>query len=234
MEDIYNNGDYLKNTQTWHTEDSPWKADQILKIMAKNHLSPKSVAEIGCGAGGILHELSRKDQLRTTQFSGYDISPQAIKLANKQTSNRVTFHNEDLFASICQDTFDVLLVIDVFEHVPDYMGFLQKCKVKAEYKIFHIPLEIHVSSALRDTFNKPRYAIGHIHYFSAESALATLRDTGHEVVDHCYTNSAIDLFRHHPSIKRAAANIPRWLFSKFSPKIASRVWGGFSLLVVTK
>jgi hypothetical protein len=78
----------------------------------------------------------------------------------------------------------------VFEHVPDYIGFLEKCKPLAKYKIYHIPLDIHVSSVLRGSFVNARYSVGHLHYFSEESALATLKDTGHEIVDCFYTNGA--------------------------------------------
>jgi hypothetical protein len=128
----------------------------------------------------------------------------------------------------------MLLAMDVFEHVPDYMGFIKGCKRKATYKLYHIPLEIHVSSVLRNSFIQSRYTIGHIHYFSADSALATLRDTGHEVVDFAYTNGALDLFRQQPSVKRAIANGPRWLLSKLSTPLAARLLGGYSLLVLTK
>jgi hypothetical protein len=58
METIYTSGEYLKTTQTWHIEDSPWKANQIIEIICNNHLQPKTIAEIGCGAGAIIEELS--------------------------------------------------------------------------------------------------------------------------------------------------------------------------------
>ena len=71
------------------------------------------------------------------------------------------------------------------------MGFLEKCRAKAEYKIYHIPLDVHVSSVLRNAFIGGRYTLGHLHYFTADSAIATLKDTGHEIVDYLYTNAAL-------------------------------------------
>jgi len=50
-------GNYLENNPTWHIEDSPWKAKQIFKMLNKNSINPKSIAEIGCGAGEILNQL---------------------------------------------------------------------------------------------------------------------------------------------------------------------------------
>ncbi len=141
-----------------------------------------------------------------------------------------------MFAGENENTqkFDVLLVIDVFEHVPDYMGFIELCKLKANYKIYHIPLDIHVSSVLRNSFVRNRYSIGHLHYFTADSALATLKDTGHEIVDYFYTSGSLGNFKHRPSIKTAIANVPRWLFSKLSLPFTARILGGYSLLVLAK
>ncbi|MEJ6643062.1 MAG: class I SAM-dependent methyltransferase, partial [Akkermansiaceae bacterium] len=124
MQNIYTNEDYLKTTKTWHSEDSPWKADQICEIIRRNKLSPRSIAEIGCGAGAILDELSKKPLLKGTNFYGYDISPQAIELCKKIESDRIHFECEDLLEQHDDSKiFDILLVIDVFEHVPDYLGF---------------------------------------------------------------------------------------------------------------
>ena len=234
MENIYTDGQYLDATQTWHAEDSPWKARQIKKIIDKNKLQPNSIAEIGCGSGSILDELSKQPDLQHVCFKGYDISPQAIEIAKKLKNERIEFLQEDILSEDNEKQFDILMVIDVFEHVPDYMGFVDKCKAKAKYKIYHIPLDIHVSSVFRNAFIKNRYTIGHIHYFTADSAISTLRDTGHEIIDSFYTNGAFGLFKKHPSIKKAVANMPRWLFSKFSLPFTARLLGGYSLLVLAK
>ncbi|HED12054.1 MAG TPA: class I SAM-dependent methyltransferase, partial [Gammaproteobacteria bacterium] len=152
MSNIYTSGKYLETTQTWHAEDSPWKAEQILRIIGDSKIHPDNIAELGCGGGVILEELSKKEYLRNVQFKGYDISPQAIELCKKIERERVSFFCQDLLSDNDSDHFDILLVIDVFEHIRDYMGFLEKCRNKAEYKIYHIPLDIHVSSVLRNAF----------------------------------------------------------------------------------
>ena len=232
MSSIYTTGRYLEATgETWHSEDSPWKAEQIIRIIKKNALQPKHIAEVGCGAVQNLVELSKQEYLRECQFVGYDISPQAIKLCAKDAKN-CRFVCEDIFAETGQ--VDILLVVDVFEHVPDYMGFIEQCRQKASYKIYHIPLDIHVSSVLRGSLIRSRYSVGHLHYFTAESALATLEGTGHHIVDYFYTSGALGVFKQHPSVKRAIANGPRWLFSKISLPWTARVLGGYSLLVLAK
>ncbi len=235
MTSIYTSGEYLEFNPTWHSEDAPWKANQIYNLLRRNYVSPKLVAEVGCGAGAILSELSQKPTLSNgVEFRGYDISPQAIKIARSRSADRITFFCEDLFSTQKAGVPDVLLVIDVFEHVPDYIGFIAKCRVAAKFKVYHIPLDIHASSVLRDTFDSARQNLGHLHYFTASSAIATLKDTGHEIVEQCYTRGALGLFSQHPSIKRGLANIPRWLLSKVSVAFTARLLGGYSLLVLAR
>jgi ubiquinone/menaquinone biosynthesis C-methylase UbiE len=234
MENIYKSGKYLQATKSWHAEDALWKAERITAIMDKNSLRPSSIVEVGCGSGAVLQQLSRSPNMQGTRFEGYDISPQAIEIATRTGNERIRFTQGDLFADQEGKTFDLLMAIDVFEHVPDYMGFVDKCRRKATFKIYHIPLDIHVSSVLRNAFIKSRYTIGHIHYFNAESAIATLRDTGHEIIDYVYTDVALGLFSEHPSMKKAVANVPRWLLAQFSVPFAARLLGGYSLLVLSR
>ncbi|MCH7826835.1 MAG: hypothetical protein IIC75_02500 [Bacteroidetes bacterium] len=46
MKNIYNDGTYINNNPTWHEADSPWKANQILKIINENNLNPSSICEM--------------------------------------------------------------------------------------------------------------------------------------------------------------------------------------------
>jgi SAM-dependent methyltransferase len=237
VSNTYTSGEYLEATGgSWHAEDSPWKAAQIMRIIDRNGMHPKLIREIGCGAGHILGELSKQLYLKDCQFEGYDISPQAIELCENVGVKNCRFFCRDLLDDTADSAqrSDILLVIDVFEHVRDYMGFVGKCRKIADYKIYHIPLDIHVSSVMRNAFIRSRYSTGHLHYFTAESAIATLKDTGHEIVDQFYTNGAFGVFKHHRSIKTAMANVPRWFCSKFSLPFTARIFWGYSLLVLAK
>ena len=46
MDNIYTNQQYLKANPTWHDEDSPWKASQVMALLTRNRLAVKKVAEI--------------------------------------------------------------------------------------------------------------------------------------------------------------------------------------------
>jgi 2-polyprenyl-3-methyl-5-hydroxy-6-metoxy-1,4-benzoquinol methylase len=231
MPSIYEDGRYLDSNPNWHEEDSPWKAAQVARMIARNNLRPSTVCEIGCGTGEVLHQLVlRMDN--GVNFVGYDISPQAIGRANKKESDRLRFRLKDLFEEPTTG-FDIVLAIDVLEHVEDYMGFLRKLKPTGEYKILHIPLELSAQAVLR---SKPilsaRRKVGHLHYFSKDTALATLRDTGYEVLDHFYTCGSFELPSRRWTLK--VMRIPRKLFFSVSQEMTARVLGGFSLLVLAR
>src|SRR5579863_10330445 len=97
-QDLYTlkNSDYKKNNNTWHVEDSPWKARQIFKILQRNKLSPGTIAEIGCGAGEILVQLNNLINLSKIRYEGYDISPDAFELSKTREQENIKFFNEDL------------------------------------------------------------------------------------------------------------------------------------------
>lgn len=80
----YESGDNLAQNPTWDEEDSEWKASQVLKMFDRNHLVPKSVVEVGCGAGGILASLH--DVLPEVEFGGFEIAPDASKFWEKHAS----------------------------------------------------------------------------------------------------------------------------------------------------
>jgi hypothetical protein len=226
--DIYLDETYLDNNPTWHIEDSPWKARQIHTLLDKNKIKANTICEVGCGAGEILKQLSLK--YPSAQLTGYELSPQAFELCKTRTNDKVHYHMENI---IDKDVFfDALLCIDVFEHVEDYIGFLKSIKNKAVYKVFHIPLDISVLSVLRNSMMNARNSIGHLHYFVPETALATLKDSGYEVIDYFFTPSFDDL----PSktIKSKIARLPRKLLYSISPKLMVKLLGGCSLIVLTK
>ncbi|NOX59111.1 MAG: methyltransferase domain-containing protein [Planctomycetes bacterium] len=230
MTKIYEDGEYLENNPSWHEEDSPWKARQIIKMIEKNGLNPTRICEIGCGAGEILCQLS--EHFTGKEYFGYEISPQAFELCEKKTASNRTFFHRDLFEE--KDArFDLVMAIDVFEHVEDCFGFLRNLKETAEYKIFHIPLDLSVQSVLRSSpIIKSRRTVGHIHYFSKETALETLTDTGYEIVDHFYTNGTLELPNR--GWKANLLKIPRKMAFAVSKDHAVRILGGFSLLVLAK
>ena len=230
MSDIYTNDTYIINNPGWHSEDSSWKANQIQQLLIRNRVHAVSVCEVGCGAGQILKELSLK--ISGDIFSGYETSPQAYEICKTKKTKKVNFFKKNITEEAV--FFDLLLCIDVFEHVPDYIGFIEKLKNKAIYKVFHIPLDITVLSVIRGSFIKSRYKVGHLHYFTFETAIATLEDAGYEVIDFFYTKSYECSKNKKIGLIIKALNFIRFLMFLISPHWGVRFLGGGSLIVLTK
>jgi hypothetical protein len=221
--DIYNNGSYLAAHPTWDAEHSPWKAKHVSRMLKKHELNPITVAEVGCGAGEIILSLSQ--DMPQASFLGYEVSVDAFQLARVKQTDRVNFVLDDI--TIKNVRYDLLLTMDVFEHVDDYLGFLRNLRGKSEYKIFHIPLDLSCHSLLRDIPMRNRESVGHLHYFTRNTALATLRDCGYEVIDDFYT-ACIEV---HPTkfstlVRRAAY--------KMSPDATVLLLGGYALMVLAR
>jgi ubiquinone/menaquinone biosynthesis C-methylase UbiE len=200
-----------------------------MKMLARNSISPKKVAETGCGAGEILNQL-HAGMPGDVSFTGYDISSDAINLARQREKERLEFKLENFTET--NEKFDLLLMIDVFEHVNDYLGFLRLCKIKAKDTIFHIPLDISVQAIMRNKLMAVRNSVGHLHYFTKETALATLADSGYEIVDYFYTSGSVDLPQ--KTLKSKLAVLPRKLLFKANKDFSVRILGGCSLLVLAR
>lgn len=226
------NSGYLKSNPTWHTEDSAWKATQILKMIERNKLQPRSVVEIGCGAGEILNQLQQRLPDTRIEFSGYEIAPDAYELARTREKERLHFFREDLLQTA--NTYDLLLMIDVFEHVSDYLGFVKAAGKKAQYKIYHIPLDMSVLSLLTNYPIGARKSVGHLHYFMRDTAFATLTDSGQEIVDWFYTCGAFEVNNKGLGFSGTVINLLRKAVYRIRPHLAVKLFGGFSLLVLTR
>jgi 2-polyprenyl-3-methyl-5-hydroxy-6-metoxy-1,4-benzoquinol methylase len=224
----YVDGTYLEKRPDWFSADSPWKARKIAEIIADNGLRPTTVCEVGCGAGEVLRELSKS--FPTALFDGYEVSPQAYKLCQQRASERVRFHLADLLQ--CEVTFDLLLVIDVFEHLEDYFAFLVQLRSKARQMIFHIPLDLSASALIRPkALVRARQSIGHLHYFTRETALAALEDAGYRVIDHRLTRGALELGK--GGLRTRVGNVPRRILRLLvGDDMTQRLLGGYSVLAL--
>jgi 2-polyprenyl-3-methyl-5-hydroxy-6-metoxy-1,4-benzoquinol methylase len=229
FKDIYADGTYRANNPDWHSADSAWKADRIAAILTRNSVDFTSCIEVGCGAGQVLARLSQ--QMPGKHFSGYDVSPDPAKFWAARPDAGLTYHLQDFTEA--DECSDLLLLIDVFEHIEDYMGFLRKLARRARWFVFHIPLDMHMSGLLRDRQLHARRQVGHLHYFSRATALATLADTGYVVIEDEFTNLS-----HETTEGRRAltifANVARTGLHAISPNLAAKVLGGYSLLALCR
>jgi len=225
---VYKDGRYLARHPCWHTEHSVWKAEQVVRMIRRADLHPKTMCEVGCGAGELLRKIQSCLE-SDCQLIGLDISPQAIELCKSRTNENLRFRlieNEDEIP----DHLDLLISVDVIEHIEDYLGHLRCLRSKAAYKIFHVPLDVSVQSVLRTQgLMSRRDDHSHLHYFTKDTFLRSLTDLGYEVRDIVYTKRSVEIGS---GFTQSMMALARRAAFRLNEDAAARVFGGFSLAVL--
>ncbi len=231
LEDIYRSGTYQELAPSWHVEESAGKAEEIARLLNSHQLAPHTVCEVGCGAGEVLRQLQLKLP-GDCELTGYDISPQAINLARLRENERLHVYLGD-FRTDDTGSYDMLLVLDVLEHLEDYFAFLRSLRTRGTHKVFFFPLDLSVQSVIRPHgLLHTRDAYAHLHYFTKETAVRALQDTGYEVLDAVYTADALNS----PTTLRGRRLLkwPRKVAFALNHDLAVHLLGGYRLLVLAR
>jgi SAM-dependent methyltransferase len=228
MIDIYTSNYYKSKNPEWHLGESQWKAKKIHGSLKRTGINPRSILDYGCGLGGVVHSLKH--------LLGSNVVAEGIDLSSDLIANARLLHGDIVNFNVigenkCEGGYDLILLIDVFEHVSDFYGLLEEVKELAAVKVFHIPLDLNFSNILFKRFTELNLSLGHIHYFNEETVRLTLENLGYELLDVSYTRSSIVFAK---SWKEKLMIFPRLITSIFSPRMSSDLFGGFSLLVVCK
>jgi 2-polyprenyl-3-methyl-5-hydroxy-6-metoxy-1,4-benzoquinol methylase len=225
----YLEGDYLARNPGWHEDDAPWKAAQISGLLGRAGLRPRSICEVGCGSGRVLELVVAA--LPGATGDGYDISPQAGAISASRARVDLRFHQRSPFGR--ERGFDLAMAIDVIEHVEDPFRFARDLSRLGGHQLFHIPLDMNAIAVARGwPVMNARSQIGHLHYFTRDTALALLRESGLEVIAEQYTPWAID--QSYKTWKKRLAAWPRRVAFRISAHASARLLGGWSLLVLTR
>ena len=231
-QDIYRSGEYWSKNETFHEEDGHYKAEHCFRMLNDYGLTkdPLRVLDIGCGGGRFLYHLS---DLMEGEFLGIDVSDQSIGSAIAKHSRKNLSYERKELAQV-EGAFDLVTMNDVFEHVDDYIGFLTLARPLGRLFYFNIPLDMTVLSVFRGSYMKWREDVGHLHYFSKESALATLEYAGFDLVAHRYNNYVLHEVKTRPTIKNILGALPRLATYAVAPDFSVSTLGGASLGVLCR
>lgn len=228
--ELYKDGSYLERNPSWHLEEPPFKVKYILQILRRNSVKIQFICEAGCGVGEVLR-LLQLELPPDTDFTGFDISPQAHELSKSRENAPLRFR----LADITQERgifFDLLLILDVIEHLEDYFSFLRAIRPLAPYKIFHFPLDLSVQAVMRKNgLLKRRVDHAHLHYFSKETVVETLRDTGYLIRDCFYVPRSNEIG---PKRIQKLFRVPRAVLFAVHQDFATRLLGGYTLMILAE
>ena len=116
--------EYLERNPTWDLEYTPLKASIVAGVLANNGIHPASICEVGCGSGGCLAEL--RTIYPEVALSGYDIAPTAASFWTQYDGLNIHFEVGDVLQKTSLKC-EVLLMLDVIEHLPDPTAFFPRC-----------------------------------------------------------------------------------------------------------
>jgi len=144
-----------------------------------DHLPRGSVIEVGCGAGGILRDLT----LRGFNCTGVDSSPAAREVASRMMKGLDGAHLVPSLHELQKESFDYLLSCEVLEHIYDDRTEFQK------WLTFLKPggLVIVAVPAHQESFGPLDKWAGHVRRYDRDQLMGLLDDSGIKLVKlECY------------------------------------------------
>lgn len=149
MDNIYTTDEYLAMNSSLHEEDSSWKIEKILPLVDKFVLQVNkteiNMLDVGGGAGLILKAVAEYIEERyKIKVNKYflDLSPGMLNVQKQNNVDFVEAFNETISqTSISNKKIDLVLMIDILEHVPDDIAALKELARISNYVIFKVPLE---------------------------------------------------------------------------------------------
>jgi len=224
----YLSTEYLRQNPSWDSEDSPWKAGKVCELLETHGLVPQSIVDVGCGAGVVLTELRRS--YPSARISGYDIAPDAERFWEAARASGIELTIGD-FTTASTPPSDLLMALDVLEHLQDPFAFLETIRGRASHYVFHFPLDLSAASVLRETpLLQVRSKVGHVHYYTRGLAVALLEDCGYRIIEARYTGAAFNAPQ--PGWKTRIARLPRRLIFAINRDWGARLLGGETLMVL--
>lgn len=222
--------EYIEHNPSWDQEDSPWKAELVQQALERRGLRPGSIVEVGCGAGRVLAAL--RESFPKTDLQGFDIAPAAAQFWSESSTKGIQFTLGD-FLSSREQIYDVVLLLDVIEHLSNPFEFLVQVRPRGRHFVFHFPLDLSALSVLRERpLLHARAKVGHLHYFTKSLALALLDECGYDVIEARFSGAAFNAPQR--SWKSRLMGVFRRVIYAFHHDVAVRLLGGETLIVLAR
>lgn len=188
MTNQYQTGEYWNKNTGFHEEDSDFKFQNLYTLLKRNpQVNISGIVDIGCGAGRITWNFACA--FPDINCIGIDLDPAIVAYAaSKYKKENLSFQlSSDITPA--QNEFNLVILADVFEHIGDYISFLQNIRKTYSYQLFNIPLDLSVRTLLKNGPVHAQNAYGHLHFFYDKLALRTLEDNGFRIIEYLYTDN---------------------------------------------
>lgn len=230
---MYSEEIYFQDTRR-HTEDSKYKVESIKKILIKylinNRVHLKSYADVGCGSGEVIKLLGKDLKLKFKSLQvikGFDISPHVKKLSDEI----VDFSFNDFTKT--NESFDLVTLNDVFEHIPNPVSFLTEVGKRAKLIVMHIPLEDCLSVNIRNLQKKKIKDPGHLVFLDINSAINLITFSGLKILEYEYSKDYINAPSTNKTFLQKMTYPIKAILLKLNPYLYSKIFG-ISIIVLAK
>jgi ubiquinone/menaquinone biosynthesis C-methylase UbiE len=244
VDKFYASDEYVRRNPSLHEEDSTWKIERIMPLVALfsklNNSGTVKLLDVGGGAGIILKAISetlKQNYHMNVSKYAMDLSPLMLTYQKKNNPDLQAAYNVDLCKNLLDNKFaDLVLMIDVVEHIPDSDKALNEVGRIGKFAIFKIPLEKNVVEFIWNvmsygTLQRQRIAnIGHIHIYNYSSALKQIKKSCGDIVNYYITDPAPWPFDFKNQIRDYLVARTFKLF----PRISSLLFGASCLMVLAK
>jgi SAM-dependent methyltransferase len=96
-----------------------------------------TVLDIGCGNGALAFDVAKKAK----SVTGIDIETKSIEKAKrKHGAGNIRFIAGDATKDLSTETFDVIILSNVLEHIEDSVGFMKSLKGLAHTYLIRVPM----------------------------------------------------------------------------------------------
>lgn len=243
---LYTTDQYLHQHPDIHEADSPWKISKILPFVdtfaRECSKTTVTVLDVGGGAGLILKAVA--DYLshahgKTVVKYCLDLSPAILdrqKATNPDAAKAIV--GDIAHTPFVDKEVDLLLMIDVLEHVTDPAQTLHEIARISRYALFKVPLEDTVYYHCMDCLTRGKFreriiaSIGHINIYSLDSLPKQLRDHCGEVMETNITNVYRYLLRTPLSLSNRLFQLAGWMVGRLSPSLAARLFHDYMMVLV--
>jgi len=156
--------------------------EKQFRTFSSNLTKETRFLEIGCSFGGILNKVANAG---VTICHGVEPNKMDAKFVLKNNKKAKIFNTTFEKAELLSDFYDIIVSIEVLEHVISPRLFLRKCfDLLQQDGLIHLEVPNH-NDILLNTFNIPAYKSfyyhkAHIHYFSKDSLHLLCTECGFE------------------------------------------------------
>jgi ubiquinone/menaquinone biosynthesis C-methylase UbiE len=204
--------------------------------------NPVTVLDVGGGAGIIAREMANYIKSKfgySTRKFALDLSPGMIEIQKNNNPDMANAVVGDIAHTPYRDKeIDVVLMIDVLEHVTDPEAVLREIARISHYLILKVPLENSLYFKLLNLFTRGKFReriiaqIGHINVYGMGKLLSEVEKNAGSVVYAGYANA----YKYLLTTKQT--RVDRWfnrlgsIMYHISPALAGLIFYDFAMVVV--